>query len=468
MQPRGDRPLIISFRLNHLLGWFMTLIACVIPVLFWYKLNPITNIHTLPGAMISLGRVTGLVGMVLYALNLLYATLLRFLESMFGGLNRVYIAHHVLGGFALIFLSLHPLFLALRLIKISLLQVTLFLLPNGLMPYGALFQTSSPLHSQVLQQWALFFGILAFWGMVGLLLITFFIQIPYNIWLITHKLLGVFFIIGALHLIFITSDTSVSLPLRYYMLAITAVGVGSYIYRLIAGKILIRHYIYAVEAVQVVGGDVTEITLIPTHNPLSYNAGQFIFIRFLKAQDNGLGQEWHPFSISSGSNDAKLSIAAKGLGDYSKRLINLQPGTIAEIEGAYGKFSFVEYKNRSQIWVAGGIGITPFLSMARSLPDNSYRIDLYYSVKTASELINWNDLYNSAVSHQGNFRIIPYIGDQQQGRLTADLIEQMSGGLDKKDIYICGPPLMMKSLKGQFKAKSVPGTSIHTEEFAMS
>jgi predicted ferric reductase len=468
MQPRGDRPIIISFRLNNIAGWLLTLLACLVPVYYWIHLNPFSNVHTMAAAMISLGRVTGLVGMVLYALNLLYATRLRFLESLFGGLNRVYIAHHILGGFALIFLSLHPLFLGLRLIQISFLQVSLLLLPNGLAPFGALFNTHSPYHAQVLQQWAITFGIIAFWGMVGLLLVTFFIQIPYRIWLVTHKLLGVFFIIGALHLIFITSDSTNSMPLRTYMLTLTAIGIASYIYRLFAGKILVRHYRYEVQEVTATGGDVVKISMLPLGQRMTYKPGQFVFIRFLGAGDLGISQEWHPFSISSGSNDASLQIAVKALGDYSKTLANMQYGTVAEIEGAYGKFSYIEYKNRDLIWVAGGIGITPFLSMARSLPDNGYRIDLYYSMKTSSEAIDWPALYDLAMARQGQFRIIPYVSDKQQGRLSADFIEQTSGGLTGKDIYICGPPMMMKSLRKQFKDKSVPGTSIHTEEFAMS
>lgn len=150
MQPQGDRPIIISFRTEQLLGWGVTIFLCLLPVILWLQIHPLSTIHGFPGIMLSIGRVTGLVGLVMYSLNLIYATRLRFLETFFGGLNRVYIAHHLLGGLALVFLSMHPFFLSLRFAQKSIKQAALLLLPNGLMPVGALFDRHSDLHSVVL------------------------------------------------------------------------------------------------------------------------------------------------------------------------------------------------------------------------------------------------------------------------------------------------------------------------------
>lgn len=468
MQPSGERKVIISFRLEHLLGWGITIFLCLVPVYLWAQIHPFSTIHGFVPIMLNLGRITGLVGMVMYALNLVYATRLRFLEPLFGGLNRVYIAHHMLGGLALVMLSLHPLFLSLRYINSSIKQAALLLFPNALTPLNALFDTKSIYHAAVLEKWAIFFGIIAFWGMVGLLLVTFFIRIPYRVWLITHKFLGVAFIIGGLHLLFITSDTSNQQALKWYMLIMTGIGIAAYIYRTIMGRIIIRQYEYSVDNVTVVAGNVTQLRMRPIKDRMMYKPGQFVFIRF-RNTGTKLSKEWHPFSIASGSKDGVLELSVKGLGDYTNFLRNIQPGAIADIEGAYGRFSYQHFKNMNQIWVAGGIGVTPFLSMARSLPEDAqFRIDLYYAVKTKSELIDWKDLYDIAIANNGAFRVIPFIGDEQQGHLTADYIEQMSGGLKGKDIYICGPPAMMQGLKKQMKAKGVPGTSIHSEEFAMS
>jgi predicted ferric reductase len=467
MQPRGDRKVIISFRLEHLLGWGITVLLCLVPVYLWLQIHPLSTIHGFVSIMLNLGRVTGLVGMVMYALNLVYATRLRFLERFFGGLNRVYIAHHVLGGLALVFLSFHPMFLALRYVTTSLKQAALLLLPNGLTPVNALFQSHSLDHARVIEQWAIFLGIIAFWGMVGLLLVTFFVKIPYRVWLFTHKFLGVAFFIGGLHVLFVISDTSTHAGMKYYMLVLTGIGILAYVYRTLVGKILIRHYEYTVDDVKVVAGNVTQLRMRPIKDRMMYKPGQFVFIRF-RNSGMKLSREWHPFSISSGTKDGYLQLSVKGLGDYTNSLIEIKPGAIADIEGAYGRFTYTNYKNLNQIWVGGGIGVTPFLSMARSLPDYGFHIDLYYSVKTTSELIDWEDLRTIALAKNGNFRIIPYIGDQQNGHLDADFIEKTSGGLKDKDIFVCGPPPMMTSLRKQFKQKGVPGTSLHTEEFAMS
>lgn len=467
MQPSGNRHVIISFRLEHLLGWGVTIALCLIPVVLWFDMHPLSTIHGFPATMLAIGRVAGLVGMVMYALNLVYSTRLRFLEHFFGGLNRVYIAHHMLGGLALVFLAIHPLALSLRYVTTDLKQAALLLVPNGLAPFSALFDKASFYHLIVIEQWAIFFGIVAFWGMVVLLLVTFFIKIPYRIWLFTHKFLGLAFFIGGLHVLFIASDTSTNNALKYYILALTVIGLAAFVYRTILGNILIRHYEYEVSGVKMVAGNVTQLSMRPLGQRMSYKPGQFIFVRFTHSGTK-LSKEWHPFSISSGDKDGELEISVKGLGDYTNSLASIQVGAVARLEGAYGRFSYNNFKNLNQIWIAGGIGVTPFISMAKSLPDDGYNIDLYYSVKTESELIDWQALSGVSLSKKGKFRVMPYIGDKTKERLSGTFIAQNSGDLKGKDIFICGPPPMMSSIKKQLKELGVPSARIHSEEFGMS
>ncbi len=466
MQPEKTRHITISFRLEHLFGWVVVILLCAIPVIVWWRLHPVDTFNGLTEAGLNIGRLTALVGTVLYALNLVLATRLRFIENMFGGLNRVYIAHHVLGGLALIFLLFHPLALAVGLIPDGMKQAALSLLPNGLMPINALFDAGSDLHAAVLQQWAITFGIIAFWGMVLLLLVTFFIKLPYHLWLLTHKFLGVAFLISGFHILFITSDTSEDMFLKYYMLSIVAVGLMAYIYKTLLGNIVIRKYRYTIDSIRKLAGGVVQINLKSLAGSLSFKPGQFVFAR-LVASDGKPG-EWHPFSISSAPSDDTLQLSIKGLGDYTNKLVYLESGMQMDLEGAYGRFSYTNYTSRDQIWVAGGIGVTPFLSMMKDLPPEGYRVHLFYSVKNESEMIDWPLMYQTMYAKPESLRVVPYIVDQQPKLLDVDYIEQISGELQAKDFYLCGPPAMMSALKRQLKARGVPGVNIHSEEFAMS
>ncbi len=467
MQPNGNRKVVISFRPEHLLGWGVTFALCAVPILFWARIHPFSTIHGSIAIMLNLGRIAGLVGTVMYALNLVYATRLKFLEYWFGGLNRVYIAHHLLGGLALIMLSFHPLLLALRYMSTSIKQAALQLIPNGLFPISALFNRASEYHQAVLQQWATMFGSIAFWGMVGLLLVTFFIKIPYRFWLFTHKFLGVAFFIAGLHVLFISSDTSRDPLMKGYILTIVAIGLIAFVYKTLVGNIFIRKYRYIIEDVKTVSGNVTQIRMKPEKQAMSYNAGQFIFIRF-QAEDSHISKEWHPFTISSAPSDDLLEVSVKGLGDYTNKINGLGPGMTADVEGAYGRFSYRHYTSKNQIWIAGGIGITPFLSMIKDLPAEGCTVDLYYAAKTESELIDWDKLSQHAGARHKYVRVIPFLGDRQKDHLDISFIENTSGELKGKDFYICGPPPMMQGLRKQLRAKGVPATSIHTEEFGMS
>jgi predicted ferric reductase len=196
---------------------------------------------------------------------------------------------------------------------------------------------------------------------------------------------------------------------------------------------------------------------------MQYKPGQFLFINFPKHK--GL-KEVHPFSISSSPKDRDLSIGIKALGDYTKVLLDVKPGDIAHIEGPFGRTSYMYVPNTHQVWVAGGIGVTPFLGMARALsPSDPYQIDLYYSLVDRNETAFVAELQALAVQ-KPNFRFIPHYV-KEAGFLTADVIKKQSGPLSEKNIILCGPPPMMKGLKKQFADMHLDPQTIYSEEFAL-
>jgi predicted ferric reductase len=435
-------------------------ILCSIVVIRWFQINPGIILNTRYGFFSGLGRLAGLIGLVLYSFNLFLSTRLRFLENLFGGLNRVYIAHHIIGGVALVALLIHPMSLALKFVPEQLYLAAQFLLPVLAQPID----------------WPIIYGEVAFLGMVLLLIITFYVKLPYELWRFTHKFLGLAFFFAGLHILVIPSDISRDMFLRTYILTMAAIGLTSFIYRTLLGKILIRREPYVVSKVERITEGVTRIELVPERKIINYKPGQFVFIRFFQ---KGLSEEIHPFSISSAptqdirlADDNTLSITVKSLGDFTSRLSQLTPGTQAEIEGAFGKFTYTNFNSPKQIWIAGGIGVTPFLSMARSHANqfntDKREIHMFYSVRDESELIDQQELFRLSGNELTNFHYYPYAGNIEKRLITADYINAKVGGFQDADLFICGPPPMMKELKHQLIDFGVAKSKIHTEEFSIN
>ncbi|NBU33357.1 ferric reductase [bacterium] len=445
-------------------GWMLIGLFCTIPVIRWVMLQDVSYLFANPNSFFSsFGKLTGLVGLVLYAINLLLAARTRWMENLFNGLNKVYIAHHLTGGIALILLVFHPLFLAVKFIDYKILSsfkdAATFLLPRAF--------TSDTVFYQLQQSLAINAGIVAFIGMVVLLVLTFFVKLPYRIWLATHKFLGVAFMFAGLHVVLISSDTSRDNFLKFYMLAWVIIGLSAFVYRTLMSNVFVRRYTYKVIAVTHQNGNVVGVTMEPLEKKMTYKAGQFVFIRFLWSEQEGIIREAHPFSIASSPGEANVRLYIKSLGDYTTSLKNLKVGTLAEIEGAYGKFTFTRFGIAPQVWIAGGIGITPFLSMARSYMPDSPQVDLVYSVVNRTELLDQKAVAEFLPSTYKSFRYFSYIAKEQDGFLTAQKVSDMCGGLNGKEIFICGPPLMMSSLRSQLRQLGVPNRRIHSEEFSM-
>ncbi len=447
-------------------GWFLIWLASFIPVFLWLMINDMSvEFSSAYGVLSAVGNILGLIGFVLYAINLLLAIRHRWLENFFQGLNRVYIAHHITGGIALALLVFHPFFLAARSLDFKLMETfaesARFLWPRGV--------DTTLSYLEVQDAVSINAGIIAFWGMVVLLLLTFFVKLPYRLWLFTHRFLGLAFLFALLHIITINSDTTQSALLKWYMIAWGLVGIAAFLYRTVFGGVLVRRYPYKVKRV-IVDGPMTMIELMPIGKSIAFKSGQFIFIRFLWSQEKGIIPEAHPFSIASAPQEDGLRLYVKALGDFTSGLHGLKEETVAEVEGAFGRFTPARYGVNPQIWIAGGIGITPFLSMARNMQQLPQKIYLVYSVATRSEMVEASVLQDFLPQHYKNFVFMPYITDEQDGKfLTAQYIEtHIEGGFSGKEIFLCGPPAMMKAMRGQIRDKGIPNRKIHSEEFVMS
>jgi predicted ferric reductase len=415
----------------------------MIPVIIWLLIAPLSfRFNGMGATLTSIGQITGLAGTVLFSLNLILSTRHKYLEKIYYGMNRAYVNHHLLGGISFIFLMIHPLVLAINYLQFSLELAARFLLPDP----GNLAKT---------------YGVIALVLMIILLVLTFYFRPRYDIWKLTHKFLGLAFFLASLHVYFVPSDVSRSPVLRYYMLFFLILGLISIIYRTILGGS--RKWKYrVVKLSELATQSIYELELEPINEPMPYESGQFVFIAF---RDRFIKHESHPFSISSASSEKNIKFVIKNLGDFTSSIKEVSVGSEARLEGPFGKFNYKNFPN-DQIWVAGGIGITPFLGMAQEIISTKNRkATLFYAVNKRMEAVYLDELEKLA-SVYDNFQVISYVSEEK-GRISAEIINGLSAGIKNKDILLCGPPPMMKSLRKQFLDLGIINDNIHSEEFSL-
>ncbi|KAJ56790.1 hypothetical protein ACMU_07575 [Actibacterium mucosum KCTC 23349] len=297
-------------------------------------------------------------------------------------------------------------------------------------------------------------GEIGFYGLLLLGFATIIPFIPYHLWKLSHKFIGAFFALSAFHYFFIEKPFDNADPLGLYVGGFCAAGLLAYLYMLLFYGMLSRRHRYSIEAVDRMG-DVTELTLAPVGRGMKHKAGQFVFIG-LDLDNMG---EVHPFTLSGApQEDRKLRVAIKALGDYTSQLPErVQPGVQAVLRGPFGGFCRPRVST-PQLWVAGGIGITPFLSWLRGvegdLPAPTW---LYYCVSQPdAPFVAELQALAARIDHL-NLKVIV----SGQGRLTADRVRADMGEFaDNAGRWFCGPDSLRDALQD-----GLGGSKFHAEAF---
>lgn len=230
----------------------------------------------------------------------------------------------------------------------------------------------------------------------------------------------------------------------------------------------------------------------PEGRSFQYKAGQFVYLRFL---DGIPGPEEHPFTLSSSPSEETISVTAKDLGDFSGALTAVQTGAPALIDGPYGIFRSDKVSpDRPLVFIAGGIGITPFLSMLGDLvtrsaaraPDATDQreqrpVHLLWSIRDESELCLLDrlggyinrlpglgvELFISRGTGGTRPNTIPETFRVSEGRITIErLVERGLVGTGR-EFFTCGPLPLMESIIQGLRAHGIPGKMIHHEAFSL-
>jgi predicted ferric reductase len=281
----------------------------------------------------------------------------------------------------------------------------------------------------------------------------------YERWRILHRTTGLFVAAGFAHGVLDGTPFDHAPVLRWSYVAVGGIGVGFYVYRELLARFFLSLHDYQVHAVREIGEGVVEIAMRPLGRPVDFVPGQFAMV-YLEAKD---GWHRHPFTISNAPSEGVVRVTVKALGDYTSRLRELiEPGMPAVIGGPHGRFNHLRGTDR-QVWIAGGVGVAPFLSWLRALDgDLPHRVDFFYSAAGeapfAAEIREIADRHDSLHAH--------LIDTTTDGRLTTERVLATADGDPRAlSVFMCGPNAMLSSFETQLRHAGVPARRIHREHF---
>lgn len=207
-----------------------------------------------------------------------------------------------------------------------------------------------------------------------------------------------------------------------------------------------------------------------------FRPGQYVMISYKNAA--GVYEDKHAFSIASSPTDqAALQLGIRVGGRFTRGLLRLREGAEVFVAGPFGNFIFDEKKYMDAVFIAGGIGITPFFSAIKYVCENGIgnKLTLLYSSRTAKGMAFFDELQALEKKHK-NLKCLFSVTDESapaslgnviNQRFNEVIISQQIGLAQGKTFFICGPAPFMEAMKSALKNISAQESQILTEAFSM-
>ncbi len=308
----------------------------------------------------------------------------------------------------------------------------------------------------------------AFYATVLLIVVALVKRVPYHLFAKTHRLLAIAYLALAGHALVLMKFSYWSTPGGLALALLLALGVYAAVVVLlgrVAARRRVEGRITALCPFPGVRALETEIELAPGwpgHKP-----GQFAFATSRPAEGA------HPYTIASAwdPEDRRIVFITKALGDHTGRLAkSLRVGQSVTVEGPYGCFTFDDAAPR-QVWIGGGIGITPFVARMKHLARQRAAgapppqpVDLFHTTAEVDEAA-LSRLRDDAARAGVRLHILV---DARDGRLTAARIREAVPGWCEASYWFCGPSAFGTALRRDLGALGVPvARRFHQELFAM-
>ena len=447
-------PKILSHRLRLLLGFligitFGLVLAGAISIPFYFESSSILYKFGFNRHLLRSGQVLGMVAGCLLLLQIILSTRLKCLDRIFG-LNRLFKFHRITGIMIACLVIIHPILLFL--------------------PEDRIF---IPLQ---LRYWPEFVGLFL------LLLITATVisshwrdrlRFSFHRWRPIHRSAAVVIVTAFwVHVLSVSSTFEQKLP---KMLAFCAMGLcGLLVFWILTRTLRSRRSSFLVSAIEPAGEDAVCLKIVSTTNHMpAYLPGQFGFITIFSPH---ISKEEHPFTIASApTRHASLEFIVRTTGDWTGQLENIQPGDRVSLNGPFGLFSHLQLSKKNEIiMIAGGIGITPMLSMLRLMAgsNDQRKITLIWSNQARKHIIFPDEFQNMEAQLKG-LRIFHVLTRDpefsgEKGRLDRPKLKRLTSKCSRSSaIFVCGPNRMMKEVHHCLVSLRFPRRMIFMERFSL-
>lgn len=374
----------------------------------------------------------GFIGLALMAIQFALTARIKPLKEPFGS-DVIYHFHRQISIAAFLLILAHP--------------ITLFLIDSRYLYLLNIFQ--SPLAAK--------FGVSAVVLLIAVVISAEYrkkLKIPYTFWKIWHGILTTLVVAAALiHVFLIGSSRYLNYPIvKAIWIAYSTAWLISLCYTRIIYPLKLMHNKYRVKTVKEERGASWTITLQPTRKKfIHFKPGQFAWLTIWKTP---FSDTEHPFSISSSSeHPEELSFTIKDLGKFTSTIKNMQPGQDVYVDSPHGSFTIDRYPEaKNLVFIAGGIGITPIMSMLRSMADRKDKrpVKLFYNNRDWDSITYREEI--EALEKKLDLQIIytlekppqKWIGES--GYMTESILQKhlpKSWFQENAAIFLCGPQVMM-------------------------
>ncbi|CNK69446.1 HCP oxidoreductase [Yersinia frederiksenii] len=325
--------------------------------------------------------------------------------------------------------------------------------------------------------WRARFAALSTYSLIALVITALWrvqLKIRYEIWHLSHIILAVAAVIaGIAHMVgwgFYLDD-----PLKKALwIGLILFWFGLLLYVRIVKPLFILRRPYQVVEVRQERGDTTTLVMAPQgHEGFRFTPGQFGWLTVWGSPFNITG---HPFSFSSSAevSDGRVEMSIRNLGDFTRNIANIPVGQRVYLDGPYGAFTLGNPADM-HVLVAGGVGITPMMSMLRTLADQGDQRPalLLYGSKDWESITFREEL--DALQSRLNLQVVHVLSNPssdwtgEKGFIDAEIFKRyLPPPYASHEYFICGPNIMMDAIEKALAEIGVPMSKYHSERYSFA